>query len=191
MTTNTHFTGLRLNSPRWDDLRFPAQGINPPGAVSDPDIETTTGMPLFNASSTEVLAGIAQMPHSWREGTAITPHVHWQKTTSAAGNVLWRLQYEVVANGGIAAMDYGSQLDAVTPVAGTPDLNTANQVLISSFGDIEMTGSLISCLVLWKLARVGGNAADTYGADARLLEFDFHYQVDSFGSEGKFVKMSR
>ena len=30
--------------------------------------------------------------------------------------------------------------------------------------------------------------ADTYAADARLLEFDLHYQTDSLGSGGEFMK---
>ena len=173
---------------RWDDLRFPAQGINPPGAVSDPVLEATSGLWLFDAAGTEILMGVAQLPHAWREGTAISPHVHWQKTTSASGTVLWRLEYEIVDNGSVAAMDYGTTLDAVTPVAGTPDTDTANNVMISSFGQIDMTGRRVSCLMFWKLSRVGGS--DTYGADARLIEFDIHYQADSLGSAELYTKQN-
>lgn len=177
--------------PRWDDLRFPSQGINPPGAAADPDLETTTGLWLFAAAGTETLAGVAQLPHAWKEESTIKPHVHWQKTTSAAGNVLWRLDYEVVANGAVAPMAYGSQIDSASPVSGTPDGDTANEVLITSLGDIDMSGKLISCLILWKLSRIGGDASDTYGADARLLEFDIHYEIDSRGSIQEFTKVSR
>lgn len=175
----------------WDDLRFPAQGINPPGALSDPDVEATTGLLLFDAGGTELIAGVAQMPHSWDEETAIVPHVHWQKTTSAAGNVLWRFEYEVVDNGAVAAMDYGTVLDTGVVVPGTPDDNTANRVLISSFGEVDMANHFASVLILWKLSRVGGDALDTYGADARLIEFDIHYRINSFGSQEQFTKYER
>lgn len=174
--------------PRWDDLRFPAQGINPPGAVADPGLESTTGLLLFAAAGTETIAGVAQMPHAWDEGTTIKPHVHWQKTTSAAGNVLWQLDYEVINNGDTAAMAYGSQGQGVTPMDGTPDGNTANQVLITSLGDITMVDKRISCLIFWKLSRIGSDASDTYGADARLIEFDIHYEIDSRGSIEEFTK---
>lgn len=177
-----------LGGPRYEDLRFPSQAINPPGIASDPDLETTTGLWLFAAAATETLAGIAQLPHAWKEGSAINPHVHWQKTTSAAGNVLWQLEYEVVNNGGIAAMDYGTVLSSAEIVSGLSDDNTANQILITSLGDLDMDGMKISSIIFWKLSRVGGHATDTYGADARLIELDFHYIVDTRGSVQEFVK---
>ena len=43
-------------------------------------------------------------------------------------------------------------------------------------------------MLLIKLSRIGGDASDTYGADARLLEFDIHYQINTLGSELEFVK---
>lgn len=177
-----------LGGERWDDLRFPAQGINPPGAVADPDIETTTGLSLFDSAGTEILAGVAQLPHSWKEGSALKPHVHWQKTTSAAGNVLWRLEYEVVNNGDVAAMTYSTVISSSTSIAELPDTNTANNLLITTLPEISMINKRISCIVFWKLSRVGGNAADTYGADARLVELDFHYLVDTKGSVEQFTK---
>ncbi len=85
-------------------------------------------------------------------------------------------------------MDYGTSSDVTSPVSGTPDNDTANEVLISSFDAIDMTDCRISCLIIWKLSRIGGDASDTYGADARLLELDFHYKTDSFGSVQEFTK---
>lgn len=148
-------TSIRLNNTSWDDFRFPASGINPPGLGSDPDRETSTGLLLFDSASTEIIAGVAQLPHAWKETSDISPHVHWQKTSSAAGDVLWQFDYEVVNNGAVAAMDYGTQLQTTELVAGTPDNDTANEVLISEFDHIDMPGMNISCLVFWKLSRIG------------------------------------
>lgn len=181
---------IRLSDTAWDDLRFPVQAINPPGQASDPDLEATTGMLLFAAAGTELVFGVAQMPHAWNEGTSIYPHVHWSKTTSAGGDVLWQLDYETVNNGDVATLAYSSQLQTVSAVAGTPDNDTANEILISSFGELAMTGKTISSLIIWKLSRIGGDAADTYGADARLFEFDLHFEIDSMGSDDEFVKDS-
>ena len=132
----------------WDDLRFPAVAINPPGAASDPDVDPTDGTLLFAAGSTEVVFFAVQLPHCWKMGSAISPHVHWVKTTSAAGTVKWTLSYRWA--------DLGETL--------------------SAWSDADAA----------KIARVGGD--DTYGADAKLLEFDIHYQIDSRGSDTEYVK---
>ena len=85
---------------------------------------------------------------------------------------------------------WSSAADIASTVGGTPDDDTADRHLISSFGNsaVDMTGSEISDCILFEITRVGGDALDTYGADARLLEFDVHYQIDSHGSVGEFDK---
>lgn len=181
---------LYMDAPiAWDDLRFPAQGINPPGAASDPNIETSTGLPVFSASQTNIIGGVAQLPHSWVEGSVLVPHVHWQKVAAGAGNVLWRFEYDNIVNPGeISLLTYANVRNALTPVAGTPDDGAARRNLISSFGEVETPGKLISCCILWKLSRIGGDVTDNYAGLARLLEFDIHYQLDARGSIGQFVK---
>jgi hypothetical protein len=172
---------------RWDDLRFPAQAVS--SGAAPPSAEAATGLLLFSGATTNTVAGVAQMPHAWLEESTIIPHVHFQKTTSASGNVFWRLEYELVNNGSVAAMDYGTVLDVTTPVGGTPDNDTANECLISSFGNVSMRDQTISSLIFWKLSRMGGEALDTYdAANARLIELDFHYIVDGRGSRQQFTK---
>ena len=175
----------------WDDLRTPATAINPPGQASDPGVEAASGLLLFDAGGTELVYILHQMPHEWREGSVITPHVHWQKTTSAAGNVLWRMEYKMAPIGGVMDADWSAPVDITAPVGGTPDIDTADYHMISSFGDIAMTGYEISDCILYRLSRIGGDASDTYGADARMLEFDTHYQIDSSGSIHEFEKQTK
>lgn len=172
----------------WDDLRFPAQAINPPGGAEDPDVEPTTGLLLFDPDNTEVIAGVAQFPHGWVEGSYIYPHVHWTKTSSASGNVLWRLRYEWVNNGEIFTGNYSNTLDISNVVEGITDDNTSGQCLVSSFDGIDGAGKTLSSILFWGVLRVGGNEADTYAADARLIEFDIHYMKDSLGSVDQFEK---
>lgn len=172
----------------WDDLRFPATAINPPGQASDPDVEATSGLLLFAAAGTELIYALAQMPHSWREGTNISPHVHWQKTTSAAGNVAWQLKYKMAPIGEVMDADWSDADIATATVTGTPDNDTADEHLITAFTDIAMDGKSLSDCILFQIARVGDDAADTCGADARLLEFDIHFIIDTLGSEQEFIK---
>lgn len=174
-----------INARQWDDLRFPATAVNPPGQASDPDFDTTNGGYLFATGSTETIFLIAQLPHSWAEGTDLKPHVHWQKTTSAGGDVLWRLSYKWAAIAEVMDSSF-TDVDVSTVAAGTPDNDTANEHLITPFGALAATSKTVSSMLVMKLSRIGGG--DDYGADARLLEFDIHYQIDSFGSNQEFTK---
>ena len=173
----------------WDDMRFPAAAANPPGLASDPDFDTTNGGWLFAAAGTELLFFAAQIPHSWYEGSTLVPHVHWQKTTSASGDVVWSFEYKWAPLG--EAMDAAfTQVTASSTVADTPDNDTANEHMITSFGDLSGEGKQISDMLIMKLSRLGDNGSDTYGADARLLEFDIHYQIDGIGSAQQYTKIS-
>lgn len=176
-----------MTAIKYDDLRFSASSINPPGSTSDPDFDTTNGGYLFDAASIELIFIEAQLPHSWREGSEILPHVHWQKTTNASGNVLWRLEYKWAPIGEVMDSSF-TTLDVFSTNSGTADTNTADKHLISSFAPIDCTGKQISDMLLIRLSRQGSDALDTYGADARLLEFDIHYQVDSNGSSKPYIK---
>lgn len=169
----------------WDDLRFPVGNLTVP-AASRPDSEAGTGMLLFDAASTEFVFGLAQLPHTWFEGSAIRPHLHWTPTTTGSGNVLWRLEYQIRNAENDVAFDFSTGWTVANLLAPASGINSKAQ--INSFGPVTMTGYLISCLIHFKLSRIGGDASDTYAADARLLELDFHYQIDSPGSLGIFTK---
>jgi len=166
----------------WDDLRFPAQAINPTGGAGAADIDSNTGTLLFAASGTELIAGVAQMPHSWQEETYIAPHIHWQTTDNNAGDVLWRFEYDI-ANVNEAFSGSYTTLDVVA----SSETNS-NQHLIAGFGNVPMGLKKLSCIIMWRISRIGGDASDTYGSDARLLEFDIHYQIGSVGSGLPFRK---
>lgn len=189
MTDRTDFTNdaiwsetLRLYAGVWEDLRFPASGINPPGGASDPARDTDDGRLVFAAAATNIIAIQAQMPHAWREGSAIRPHIHWSPTNTNTGNVLWRLQYKV-ASANEAFPGEWSTADVLAAGSGTTDMHQ-----LAAFAEIPMTGKKVSSMILLLLSRIGGDVTDTYNADAKLNEFDIHYQVDALGSEAEYVK---
>lgn len=179
----------------WDDLRFPAVGINPIGGGADPTIDTADpfmGTLLFSASATNVIAGVAQMPHTWAEGTEIRPHIHWCPVTTNTGNVLWRFSYMIAnpynpADGAAPAQStFATTVTSVsTLIAST---GVVGQHLLTTFGAITMTGYKISACIPWKLERLGGDGTDSCTGTARLLEFDIHYQIDSYGSRNIATK---
>lgn len=176
-----------VNQQTWNDLRFPASSLQTHAAF--PGFDSVNGGWLFSSTLTEVLYQQAQLPHTWEVGTELIPHVHWMKTTSAGGDVLWRMSYKWASIGEVMDAAF-TDVDSTTLVAGTPDNDTANEHLITSFGSLDAKGKGMSDILMMKIARIGGDASDTYGADARLLEFDIHFKLSSMarGSSKEYVK---
>lgn len=167
----------------WDDLRFPAAGLKPPGNISDPSLDADSGLLVFAGNSTNMMAGLAQMPHSWAEGTHIEPHVHWVQP--GPGDVVWQLDYRLMPAIGAAFPPEWTTVTSTDARSTYP--GSGDWVQITAFPDIDMTGYEISAMVLFRLSRLGGDAADTLG-DIRLLEFDIHYMRDLPGSLERYVK---
>jgi hypothetical protein len=167
---------LYFPNTNWEDLRFPAQAINPPGAASDPTVDTDDACLVFSKSAQNIIAGVAQLPHSWKLGTPIEVHIHWQIPTDANGNVVWRFEYACADLLGTFPASYTS-----TDVTVAVDEYGVRQHIISEL--VWLTpGTNISAMIKWKLSRMGAATGDTYDDTVKLLELDFHYQIDSVGS---------
>jgi len=171
----------------WEDLRFPASSINPPGGIGGAAVDTADtpfiGTLLFDPASVEICVGQAQMPHGWKEGSYLSPHVHWSPISTSTGSVVWRLSCET-ANVDEA---YSGSYTYISEVASYVD-GTLNDHILSDFSDLSMTGKTLSNITLWRISRMATSGSDTYPQDARLLEFDIHYQIDSLGSNEEYVK---
>ena len=151
--------GVRTYSTatQWEDLRFPATGINPPGADSDPTLSDTSGLLEFSKSAVNTIIGVAQMPHSWLEGSSLHPHIHVTHPDDGAGNTIWRLSYKLSNINGTYPATFTDQ--AVQTFA-APENATKHSLF--EFPEIVMTGYTLSSCVIWKLSRVGNNDGDTY-----------------------------
>jgi hypothetical protein len=168
----------------WEELAFPAMAMRPKPSSDHPEFDTTIPGLLFRHTATETSYVIAKLPYAWRQGTALKPHVRWQKTTTAAGAVYWQLSYQWAPSG-------EALQDAVTSGSSTPlvsDADTAGVQALTRFASIDGADRTIRDMLLIKLSRVFDNAADTYAASARLLGFGVLYQVSSPGSRQEFVK---
>lgn len=173
---------INLTDTYWEDLRFPAAGINPPGAVSDPTRDTSDGRFVFSGTATNMIAIQAQMPHSWKEGSSIHAHVHWSPTNTNTGNVKWELRYKIAnVNGAFPA----SWTTATVLAAGS---GTADAHQIAGFSAIDMTGKTLSCMILMLVSRLGADVQDTYNADCKLNEVDIHFEMDAVGSDQEYSK---
>lgn len=164
----------------WDDLRAPATAINPTGPVSAATPDATTPGLLFAAGQDNLVHVIMQMPHSWLMGSAVYPHLHWEPATNNVGTVKWQLSYRWRNVGDVsAAMTNLTLLTVETS-------GTANKIRYSAFDSIDGTTKGLSSILEFSLQRVG--TADTFTGNARLIEFDIHYQLDSRGSRQETAK---
>lgn len=169
----------------WDDLRFPAQGINPPGAPADPGVDDDTGLLVFSGTQDNVIVGVAQMPHAWKSGTPVRPHIHLRFPTSAVANTRWRFEYDIANRGEDFTNASGTYTTLSTITVANPQ--NVNRHASASFGDLSMSGFRASAIVLWKVSRLASSdAADTDTNACFLIEFDFHYRLYRVGTVGEF-----
>lgn len=166
--------------PGWEDLRFPAQGINPSGAPTAASFDTTTyfGTLLFSGSAENHIAGVAQIPHSRLADSELRPHIHWTKTVADAGGLAvdWEFRYATAEIGGVISA-YSAWENGVL-VAG--DNTSAEKHNLTAWSAVSPTTLGASDIILWNIRRNGNT--DAYNEATRLLEFDFHYQIGSCGT---------
>lgn len=171
----------------FEDLMFPATGINPSGDPAAPVLDNNNGWLQFDPTIQQVVAIQVQLPHRWKEGSPIFPHIHWSKSDYTSGNVVWLLEYKWIPIGENMDSNW-SVLKISTPSPDTPDTNTARKHLISSFPQIDTTNKQISDMLITKVSRLATDIEDTYASTALMFQFDIHYEIDSFGSNVEFVK---
>lgn len=180
-TVGELLTTQHPNNLVWNDLQIQATQFKS-GVSSKPDFDFTEVGYAFDPDVNETIYITAQMPHAWAEGTDIKPHIHWM--TQAAGDVVWQLEYRWTNVGEIAASGF------TATTAWTPVFTWSSGMLhnITSLGTIAGAGKTLSSMLQIKITRLATDAADTYGIDALMIEFDLHYQSDGLGSDQEYIK---
>lgn len=163
----------------WDDLMLSLTS-GKQGATAKPDFDYDNVAYAFPQNDAdEKLYLITQMPHQWKEGSTVYPHLHWvQQGGSAIG---WKLDYLIYNNGAAytntwATVPLGASIAAYTS-------GSFAQIYGSACG-ISMTGKTISAMVVMKLYRND----NTYNGDALARQLDIHYMVDALGSNTEWTK---
>lgn len=176
-------TAIRLTGAAtcWDDIVFemtPLRAKNPANA-SKPDWDSTNNGYLFPRNdATEWVYITAQLPHRYKEGSTIYPHVHVQQGRNE--QAVFKIDYQWY------------NIGSTVPVAATYTMNTYGTTyvsgtigqLIKGAAGIAGTGKTISSILKMKLYR-DDNA---YAADMLLDQFDIHIEIDGFGSETEYSK---
>lgn len=185
----TSWAALSTNDlmTKWDDLMVPGTTIKTgASAPTFGNFGSAGGLQvyLFQATTVDDQCYLAvQLPHAWKEGTGIRPHVHWTQTaaTTAGSNVVWGLEYWWANVNGIGTTN---------TIFATNGISTTNWFhQLSQLPEIPGTSKTLSSILNCRLFRAGNSAtADDYDKDAAFLQFDIHYQRDSNGSTGEYTK---
>lgn len=178
---------IRYVPTYWDDLRVPATSVQG-GGGSNPSFDLvidngagSNGVYAWRFKEDDVreLFFWAQIPHSWKQGSTIQPHIHWLQETAAAGTVLWGLEYAVASPLGvfpnstiITFLDTSSGVAFEHQVTSLPNITLNNKTL----------STMLGCRVF----RDG--TGDTLADFADLLEVDFHFELNTPGSRQPFIK---
>jgi hypothetical protein len=174
----------------WDDLRVTLDKGS--SAAELGYLSGSSGPQIWyfrNNEGLEAMSFTVQLPHTWKEGTTIYPHIHWTPKSTASGNVEWNFDYSWI--------NYNSSSPEVFPAVTTSTVIstgsfTANTHCITPLTaanvGLSATGKKISSVLVCRIWRNSSNTNDTYAANAGLLFLDFHYQLDTFGSREEYIK---
>jgi len=180
-------TNFTLKVPQWNDERIPLGALSSPSATPG-RVAFIGGVSVygFDKASTEQLDFELQLPHgiSTNEAYGIHIHLHWTGTTAltaGTSNVVWGLEY--------ALAKVGSTFPAVTIT--NRITNTLNSVRFHEYSEFALitNGFGESTVIVGRMFREGGNAADTYDGDALGLSLDCHYpmiRMGSFNEDGDY-----
>lgn len=173
---------LRLNESVWDDLRIPVNAIRVPTS-NYPDWYGYKGGQVLAfgdqavEGNEEYINFNVQLPHNWKEGTNIEPHVHWVVESAVEADVVWQLTHSWANIGGTFPSE--TTINLIDSSGGG-----SNYHVYSDFSAINGSGKTLSSMLICSLCRHSSDAGDTLtSVDALLLEIDFHYQIDRFGSK--------
>ena len=186
------FVSLVGEATTWDDLRIVPGAFDFPGnadpALADwqPGGSGTTFSVYECAASDEAFFSV-QVPHQYKEGSDFLAHVHWtpgdRGTAESGKTVAWKIDYTIANIDG--TFGASATLDLTDTCTGANDAHLATPEIT-----IDGSSTTISAMIMGRIYRDTGDtwATNTGGNCPILLEIDFHYQIDGFGSDETYPK---
>jgi len=169
-----------ISIPRYNDVTF-ALNQTRIGSNLKPDYDYTNVGLLFPQNDTsEIVYFTVQLPHSWKVGTQVYPHIHVRQSQNIQAT--FRMEY-IWYNIG----------DVIPTVWSTYDMNqyampyTSGSILniIKGANGISGVGKTISSMLKIKLYRTD----NVYVGDMLADQFDIHVEIDGFGSQTQYDKL--
>lgn len=173
----------------WDDMRITPGAFDRPG-VADPSIVAYApgggaNTYMWEFAKNDLASFTIQLPHSYKEGSDISVHIHWTPGTRGneeSGNTVgWKIDYTWAnINGTFGAMATADLSDACD--------GTDHKHQMTPAVSITGTSKNISSMLVCNIKRTDTGTDDTWASTTSgqlplLLEIDFHYEIDTMGSK--------
>jgi hypothetical protein len=173
--------GLIITPTDYDDWTWLAISTPPSTSPASMADMNSTGIYCWEFTNGKALMfpGL-QLPHGYKEGTNLIPHIHWAPSTSATYTGTWTLDYV-----DWLSVTTGTALGAKQTVTVAFNSSmTAFQVQSADFS-ATMTGTnrKISSLAAAKLS-----LSLSAGSSCFLVGLDAHFQKDRLGSTAATTK---
>lgn len=173
---------IELEVPVYKDINIGSGVLSLPVATQPDEVEIDdengdgTGIYTWGFAEDELVSGVFEIQHDYKEGTDLVFHVHWSGNDSPTGtdHVKWELTYTVTQT--------GATIDPSTTISVETAYDTRYEMVSSSFPAITGTNFNIEDQVYFTLKRVAPDGANYMNKDALVATIGIHYQVDTIGS---------
>ena len=181
--------GLRQNgtATTWDDLRFPPSAVK---AVvgKEAKFQAYKGSVVikFQNGADQSIAFVAQLPHDYKLGSDLKPHMHMTLPVAGSGAGVENIKFDMT----YSIANISDAFPAESSLTITADVQNVAADLHGYVPLGTIDGSAIddvSTIILCALTRDVG-VANAYDENIYLLEIDIHYQKDSLGSDEELSK---
>jgi len=113
--------------------------------------------------------------HDYKDGSMIYPHVHWAPNTTSTGVVRWGMEYSVAKGHDQEAFPASTTIY----LEHTISVDKQYQHIITEVSDGQAFDAFeADSLVLMRIFRDAGDAADTFPDSVFAFTADVHFQVD-------------
>lgn len=175
------------NATVWDDIRVPlttakAAGVKDPGFDVFSPTSTARVYAFDGGTTEEEIFFSAQVPHGYKIGTNLRPHIHLSPSDANTGVIVFRLDCDWSDRNGYFT---STSVEYATTTIST---DSNHQSLYTDFSTTTAVNfALVSGIIDCKLSRTP-TGGDTYPSDAFVHEIDFHYEADTIGSRTETTK---
>lgn len=180
ITTGTAKT-LVLATPVYDDIIISASNLRPGASAPEFAVFISPVYAMkFVAGNTDIAYGAFEIPHDYKEGTALEVHVHWSPSSADTGDCVFKFNAVVENMGSAGAFGAIAEMTATDAGGGV-----AKTHQYASFGTIAGANRKIGDIIAFELKRPN---TDSFTGDAFLLSIGIHYQIDTIGSRSISAK---
>lgn len=171
-----------FNTAVYDE--FITAGVAIETATSAPNFSTfRDGIKAYAFPSNKMTQGFFQIhiQHGYKKDTDMSFHVHWGHSNAApTGDVKWQIEYSIARGYGIEAWNTSTTL-TTTQTAGNRYIhhitNDDDMPILGVANNVEP-----DCVIIARIFRDPGDAADTFPDEAFLFHIDLHYQKSRDGT---------